>query len=65
MPIDNKIFRELKKGFEYFEEYDRIGGDPNKRVPICITVPLRMKKQLEKIDNVSRFVENAISHFLT
>ena len=60
MPIDENIMKELKEGFDYLEEYDRLGGDPNKRVPLTISIPLRLKKKIEEKGNVSRFVEKAI-----
>ena len=58
--IDEKIFKELKEGFDYLEEYDRLGEKPDKRVPLTISIPLRLKKKLENKENVSRFVEEAI-----
>jgi hypothetical protein len=30
MPIDEKLFKELKPAFDYFEQYDKCGGDPKK-----------------------------------
>ena len=64
MPIDEKIFRRLRKGFSYLEEYDKFGGRPDKRVPVSITIPLHLKRKLERKGNVSRFVEKAIEKAL-
>ena len=62
MPIDEKLFKKLKPGFDYLEEYDRLGGRPEKRVPICITISLRLKRELEAKGrpNISRFVERTL-----
>lgn len=62
MSIDKKLFERLREDFAYFEEYDKFGGKPDKRVPVCITIPLRLKKKLEERGkaNVSRFVENIL-----
>ena len=38
MPIDKKLIKRLKPGFDYLEEYDRYGKKPNKRVPVCVTI---------------------------
>lgn len=64
MPIDKKIFEELKEGFAYLEEYDKVGGFPDKKVPLCVTIPLRLKKRLKEQKNISKFVENAIEKAL-
>lgn len=58
--LDEKLFKKCKDAFAYFEEYDRIGGRPDKRIPICITIPKRLKKKLESKGNVSRFIEKCI-----
>ncbi len=60
MPVDERLFRKLRKGFEYLEEYDKYMERPDKRVQLCITIPLRLKKKLEEQKNISRFVEKAI-----
>lgn len=62
MPIDRKLMKELKPGFDYLEQYDRLGGRPEKRVPISITVSLHLKRELEAKGkpNVSRFIENTL-----
>ncbi len=60
MPIDRKAFKKLEWGFRYLEEYDKLGGRPDKRVVLSVTIPLRLKKELEKKGNVSRFVEGAL-----
>lgn len=62
--INEERFKKLKEVFSYFEEYDKLGGRPEKRVPLCITVPLRLKRRLEKEKNTSRFVEKAIEKAL-
>lgn len=62
MPIDKKLIKRLKPGFDYLEEYDRYGKKPNKRVPVCVTIPLRLKRKIEKMKNISSFVERAIEH---
>ncbi|MBI4895122.1 MAG: hypothetical protein HY831_01385 [Candidatus Aenigmarchaeota archaeon] len=64
MVIDQKAFEKLKKGFEYLEEYDKYGDYPDKRIVLSVTIPLRLKKKLDKKDNVSRFVEKAIDNEL-
>ncbi len=64
MPIDKKIFNKLQRGFEYLEEYDRLGGRPDKRVVLSVTIPLKLKRKLEKEKNISRFVEKAIKRAL-
>ena len=62
MPIDEKAFKKLKWMFAYLEEYDRLLGKPTKRVPICVTIPLKLKRKLEKRGgNISRFVEKVLS----
>jgi hypothetical protein len=60
MLIDEKLMKQLKPGFEYLEEYDKYGQKPNKRVVLSVTIPLKLKKRLEKTKNISRFVEKAI-----
>ncbi len=60
MPIDEKLFRQLKPGFDYLEEYDKYGAKPNKRVVLSVTIPFKLRKRLGKVKNVSRFVEKAI-----
>ncbi len=64
MPINEKLFKSLKEGFRYLEEYDEYGGRPDKRVPISVTIPLHLKRKLEKKENMSRFVEKAIEKAL-
>lgn len=58
--INEERFKKLKEAFAYFEEYDKLGGRPDRRVPLCVTMPLRLKRRLEKEKNISRFVEKAI-----
>ena len=58
--VDEKAFEKLKKGFEYFEDYDKYGDYPDKRVVLSVTIPLRLKKKLDEKENISRFVEKAI-----
>jgi len=66
MPIDEKLFKSLKEGFEYLEEYDKLGGRPDKRVPLCISVTLHLKKELEAQGkgHISRFVERTLEQNL-
>ena len=56
MPIDRKLFKNLQDEFKYFEDYDRLHGKPDKRVQLCITIPLKLKKKLEK--NLNQKVQN-------
>jgi len=62
MPIDRKAFEKLKLGFAYLEKYDKFGSRPDKRVPICITIPLELKKRIEKKGkgNLSRFISESL-----
>lgn len=67
MPINRKLFERLKPSFAYLEEYDRLHGRPDKRVPLCITVPLGLKQRLQESGrgNISRFVERALEEHLS
>ena len=67
MPINRKLFEQLKPSFAYLEEYDRLRGRPDRRVPVCITLPLGLKQRLQASGkgNVSRFVEKALEEHLS
>lgn len=66
MPIDKRLLKRLEKGFAYLEEYDKFRGRPDKRVQLCISVPLRLRRELEVKGkpNVSRFVEHVLEKAL-
>ena len=60
MLTDKQILKRFKRSFEYLEEYDKLGDYPDKKVNISITIPLRLKKKLDKIKNKSELIERLI-----
>ena len=55
-----RIDKEIRKEWRYLEEYDRLGDCPDKKVQICITIPLSIYMEISKEKNRSEFIEKAI-----